>query len=278
MIRLTSSINILKPFIKIKESTPKSDPMYFISKLLMNSLYGRFGMDYKLEQHQFMDNAKLTEILQREEVEVSLPYNMDSDVNLVSYLDKSKYEGLEIDIKHEFNVSIGIASAISAYARVHMSQFKNNPKYTLFYTDTDSIYVSEPLPTNLVSDVALGKLKLEYVFEDAIFLAPKVYAGKLADGSEIIKIKGLTKSTVASDVTFDKLTLLLNKNSSLVFNQIKSFKDSSLGTINLLEQTYNLIPTENKRELVYSKDGKLIATRPYVINKNKTIFLGMDTI
>lgn len=135
----------IKALYQIKQSTPKSDPMYFISKLLMNSLYGRFGMDYKLERHQFMNNSQLTEILQKEEFEVNLPFNMDSQVNLVSYLDKSKYEGLEIDIKHEYNVSIGIASAISAYARVHMSQFKNNPKYILFYTDTDSIYVSEPL-------------------------------------------------------------------------------------------------------------------------------------
>lgn len=36
-----------------------------------------------------------------------------------------------------------------------------------------------------MSDVALGKLKLEYIFEEAIFLAPKVYAGRLADGSEV---------------------------------------------------------------------------------------------
>jgi hypothetical protein len=30
------------------------------------------------------------------------------------------------------NVSIGIASAITAYARIHMSQFKNNPNFILF--------------------------------------------------------------------------------------------------------------------------------------------------
>ena len=44
-----------------------------------------------------------------------------------------------------------------------MSQFKNNPDIKLFYTDTDSAYVGGPLPKELVSNVELGKLKLEYV-------------------------------------------------------------------------------------------------------------------
>ena len=37
------------------------------------------------------------------------------------------------------NTSIGIAAAITAYSRIYMSQFKNNPKIMLYYTDTDSL-------------------------------------------------------------------------------------------------------------------------------------------
>jgi hypothetical protein len=54
------------------------------------------------------------------------------------------------------NVSINIASAITAYARIHMSQFKNNPNFNLFYNDTDSIYIDRPLPKYLVDNKTFG--------------------------------------------------------------------------------------------------------------------------
>lgn len=60
---------------------------------------------------------------------------------------------------------------------------------TLFYSDTDSIYSSIPLPDNMISS-NLGSMKLEYVADRAVFLAPKVYAVQLVDGTTIIKIKG----------------------------------------------------------------------------------------
>jgi hypothetical protein len=61
------------------------------------------------------------------------------------------------------NVSISIASAITAYARIHMSQFKNNPNFNLYYSDTDSIYINKPLPAEFISSTELGKLKLENI-------------------------------------------------------------------------------------------------------------------
>jgi hypothetical protein len=39
------------------------------------------------------------------------------------------------------NVNVGIASAITALARIHMSKFKNNSNFNLYYTDTDSIFI-----------------------------------------------------------------------------------------------------------------------------------------
>jgi spore cortex formation protein SpoVR/YcgB (stage V sporulation) len=73
------------------------------------------------------------------------------------------------------NVNIAIAAAITAYARMHMSQFKNNPNFKLYYTDTDSAYIDRALPDYMVSNTELGKLKLENICNKAIFLAPKFY-------------------------------------------------------------------------------------------------------
>jgi hypothetical protein len=77
------------------------------------------------------------------------------------------------------NVNIAIASAVTAHARVHMAQFKNNNTLPiLLYSDTDSLYFDNPLDPSLVSDTELGKLKLEGIYDQAVFLAPKVYALK----------------------------------------------------------------------------------------------------
>ena len=64
---------------------------------------------------------------------------------------------------------------------------------------------------------------------------------------------------------------LLNKDKSLILNQVKSYRNFNDATINLIKQTYNLIPTENKRELVYDQNNLLISTKPYSIGPDKTI-------
>ena len=260
--------NIFKGYInnlyKIKETTPKSDPMYLISKLLMNSLYGRFGMDYKMENHSFVNKEELTDLIQNKFIELSNPIQIEDNLFLVSFLDLKKYENVEIDYFHEYNISVSIAAAISSYARIHMSQFKNNKKYKIFYSDTDSIYINKKLSKLFVSSTELGKLKLENIFTESTFLAPKVYGGRLESGEEIIKVKGLRHNVIENQLSLEKLNFLLNKNSSLNFNQTKTFRNFDSGTINFLEQTYNLVATENKRQIVY-RNNLMVNTKPFII-------------
>jgi hypothetical protein len=110
------------------------------------------------------------------------------------------------------NVSIGIATAVTAYARIHMSQFKNNPNFILFYSDTDSIYIDRPLPDDFISSIILGKMKLEYICNKAIFLAPKMYYLETEDGKVIYKVKGLKHEIELTLIDFE---LLLYKESLL---------------------------------------------------------------
>jgi hypothetical protein len=58
------------------------------------------------------------------------------------------------------NVSIGIASTITAHARIYMSQFKNNLEINLYYSDTDSVYTDSELDASFISNTIFGKLKL----------------------------------------------------------------------------------------------------------------------
>jgi hypothetical protein len=121
-------------------------------------------------------------------------------------------------IKQTHNVCVSIASAITAYARIHMSQFKNNPDFRLFYSDTDSIYIDRLLPKYMVSSTILGKMKLENVLTNAIFLAPKLYCLKTEEGKVIHKVKGLSHDV---NLTMDNFEELLYKDTFIEKLQIK---------------------------------------------------------
>ena len=148
--------------------------------------------------------------------------------SLVSHLDSNKYNDINLGSLKTYKASLPLASEIVARSRVDMSLkilYCINSGITIYYMDTDSLIVDRPLPDWMVTNNELGKLKLEHFVKEGVFLAPKVYALKTDDGKEIIKVKGLSLNTIRKDLTFDIMLSLLNKDKSLVFNQIKSFRN-----------------------------------------------------
>jgi hypothetical protein len=244
---------------KIKESHKKDEPMYLISKLLMNSLYGRFGMTPNLVEHSILENSLLDKFLSKEDFEIIECLDLKNGKTLISY------QSTEVDqsLERTPNVNIAIAASITAYARVHMSQFLADPTLQIFYTDTDSIDIKGPLPKHLIGP-ALGQLKLEDIFDEAVFVAPKVYGG-LGQRGPITKVKGFK-----NPITYANLKSLLLKDSKLELNQEKWFKSISDGNISVKNQVYKLMATENKRQLIYDKHI-LIGTKPYTVDLTKEI-------
>jgi len=99
-----------------------------------------------------------------------------------------------------------------------MSQFKNNPKINLYYTDTDSIYTDSDIDPNFLNDKVLGKLKLENICDKAIFLSPKVYCLETIDNEFIYKVKGLKHEI---EMTMNDFKNLLSKDVSIEKSQEK---------------------------------------------------------
>ena len=99
-----------------------------------------------------------------------------------------------------------------------MSQFKNNPKYTLFYTDTDSIIIDKPLESKFIGDY-LGLFKLEYKIEKGVFLAPKVYA--FTTSKKLLKLKVLI---INIWIELDFQELLQGTSTGRKYTQEKWFK------------------------------------------------------
>lgn len=192
---------------------------------------------------------------------------MRRNLNYTTYTTNNQIEELMLQSYSKANVSISIASAITAYSRIHMTQFKNNQDLTgdLLYTDTDSIVTSKPLPSKYVG-AEIGELKLEKNLAKGVFIAPKVYGGILNTGEAFTKVKGFK-----NNVTFDQLKQLLNKSVDHIdLNQEKWYKSLSEGTITLKDQIYTLQVTENKRKLVYY-DDYLIRTEPFIVSGKEII-------
>jgi len=267
--------NIFKGYVEnlynFRLKYDKSNPLNLIAKLLLNSLYGRFGMidsfpditifnDFKSFKTWF--NVHNEDVINFEELgDKIFVQHRSEDIDQQTEL----YGGLETH-----NVSIGIAAAITAYARIHMSQFKNNSNFNLYYTDTDSIYIDKPLSDDLVNNKILGKMKLENVLTDAIFLAPKVYYLITESGEHIYKVKGLKHGV---KLTLENFENLLFEDSLLEKIQTKWIKNISKGFIEIRDDLYTLRVTDNKRELIYDVNNKLIKTKPYVIDNKKEVVI-----
>ena len=240
---------------------PKSDPLNYIAKILLNSLYGRFGMDDNFSNINIIHKDYLADF---EKLFLDVITNR-TELGDYFLVEIKNSENILEDENSTHNINVAIASAITAYSRILMSQFKNNLNFNLYYSDTDSIYIDKPLDESFISNTILGKLKLEHICNKAIFLSPKVYYLETEDNKIIYKVKGLKHEIELTNSDFESL---LFKDAFLEKNQTKWFRNLSEGQINILEQIYTLKVTENKRKLIY-KNYKLVGTKPYKIDKTK---------
>lgn len=139
-----------------EKNKPVDDIM---SKLTMNALYGRMGLDRNREGLEF---AKFGE-----GYDIHSEFALDDEGKEVIRIIKPK-----TFLKETFS-NVAIAAWTTSGARIHMhQQYLKAPK-DLYYTDTDSIKTTAIYPSN---KSALGELKLEQKSSRACYLLPKTYA------------------------------------------------------------------------------------------------------
>ena len=140
----------------LKNNSEKGTANYTISKLLLNSLYGRFGMSPDMENYALINSNEIINYINKYIITDIL--NLNNGKEIISYLPDQSYK--EDNVFKNINISIPITLVITAEARVYMSQFKNNSNYTLYYTDTDSIDINKPLSANFIGK-ELGKNEIK---------------------------------------------------------------------------------------------------------------------
>lgn len=101
----------------LRKEYHKSHPMNMTAKLLMNSLYGRFGMDYSLEETSIIDSKEIlnlfnNSVLDKHIIDIE-PLGKD---DFIVTLESNNLECKISDLSHYHNINVGIAAAVTALA------------------------------------------------------------------------------------------------------------------------------------------------------------------
>ena len=195
----------------------------------MNSLYGKLGMSPIQNVHRLVTEEDMTVDYLLDTLQGSFESGLNTDLTVLGdqglHIISKEVPNNSIDITNEnsenriftklLNISTPLAMFITAYARIHMAKFKVKYQNNLYYSDTDSLVLNTELPREVISN-SLGDFKLEHIIKKGIFIAPKVYALVLEDGSEEIKIKG---SKVK--ISYSEMEALLHKDALKIITQEK---------------------------------------------------------
>lgn len=204
-----------------QKKTKGSGAVKAISKLMLNSLYGRFGMakefSYDLITSSDAVKEKILNLFTNISVEpldsksVLFNFSISPNINL-----KDKFV-LEL-LQKLFNKStenrignIALASAITACARIEHHKYMQMYKNEIYYADTDSLVLSKNLDPKLIGD-KIGQFKnvladenysiekdSDYYISKGLFLRDKVYSLVLRDNTQITRFSGLNRRLIPTD-------------------------------------------------------------------------------
>lgn len=154
-----------------------------IGKLLINSFYGRLGLDEGIELLQLKADPG-----------DSKKYGQIEDYYLIKKKALFKVQS-----------NVGVAAAVTSKARIKLYEAfleVNAAGGRVIYCDTDSVFACFPEGAN-VEDRALGRhVKFDTslpdtVLKDAVFINPKTYGVLCSNGDEFVKIKGINVDMIS---------------------------------------------------------------------------------
>lgn len=267
----------------------KNTSLDSIIKLLMNSLYGRFGMSpnnrqtkvlnlnnqldselyYKLEAIQSLDEIARFDnicIISQDTIKTYEQLTKELEMNVIS-TEEYSLALYQNDLKNNIsNIAVHVASAITAYARIHIHKYKLKYQENLYYSDTDSLIVSQPIDDSDISETELGKFKLEERIEIGYFIAPKLYFMKINNTLVKSKTKGLDVNSKLTLEDFQKLF----EGKGVVVKDIKNsfFKDLQNFFVKEILMEINISGVFVKREKEFNNKNVWINTKPLHLTKN----------
>ncbi|KAL3068190.1 hypothetical protein niasHS_016436 [Heterodera schachtii] len=255
--------------VQLDANNIKPNPgMRYLSKLCLNSLWGRFALRNRLTKTEIIDcHADLAKLLNDVKIDISSIDQLTEKFWMVCY--KAKDEHV---VEHDTS-NVAIALWTTAAARVHLlnslqlvySQEDQVQRYDtrILYMDTDSIFYDfrTALGDPLKGGNQLGELADEYpshTIIEFICAGPKAYALWLrnnATGEDEynLKLRGITlDSNACTRINFEKMKEMVLEKWGTPGNNVrfdyptKNFRITKQGDILTVPITKQFNPTVNK--------------------------------
>ena len=218
-----------------KDKKLSKDPVQRnISKLFLNSLYGRLGINETGDTLEIVSKESMLNLDWNTYVSIISElgnnkylvkysglindsirdlYQIDADfsifnLNRTSTNKKGELKKLGLNKSKTVSSAVHIASAISSYARILINEYKNIPGNPCVMSDTDSAVLTKPLPNHLIGD-GLGQMKLVHEIKKGLFIRKKLYYILDSTNKEVIKSSGID----SSELNYNSFLKLLNGNS-----------------------------------------------------------------
>lgn len=279
--------NFVKDIYEIK-SKPKNDTEKNLSKLILNSQIGRYGMDFLKSTTKLVNRKTLNEISISKVVKNVIEINDNTFlVTYIPVINKEVVESFNIDIikflnsnnVKEYNssksfksVSISTAAAVISYARIYIGRVMLdviNKGGKVYYTDTDSIVTNIKLPDNLQNNQEIGKFKLEQTVSEAYFIGDKTYITKSIEDVITKKAKGVNSSSLS----FDDYAKMYRTGYLDTGRKTSSVRDYGKGSVVISDKAVNLNFCYRKREKIYNHNGEWIGTKIVNLNSKNPLAL-----
>lgn len=227
---------------KIKAGKEGNQPMRQIAKLMLNSLYGRFGLSINARQ--------------------KFPYLDDNGVVRFALLPEEEREPVYIPVAC-FITSYGRCDTIRTSQKIRDYSLAKYGKDAYLYSDTDSIHATltdedleELKDVIFLDDYALGAWAKESEFDRAIFIRQKCYVEE-EKGKLNVTVAGLPKYLTPL-ITFDNFKKGFTTE-GLTLNQMIDLASKNGATE---EQIKKLHP---KLTYKYVKGGVILADTDFTI-------------
>lgn len=192
---------VLRDFVeRFRDLREKGGVYKLISKMIVNSLYGRLAM---------RPSEYMSAIIKRDDYDsYLLKYDIKSasfygNICIIKYYDKKARNNNIVS-------NISISSAIASKARIKLYRgfldvMKSGGR--ILYCDTDSIFaeycnVSEHI-NKKYGEIYWDESDYKTFIKDAVFLSPKEYIVRYNNNVEVVKIKGVYSRNIKYDDVYD---------------------------------------------------------------------------
>jgi hypothetical protein len=217
-----------------------------LTKLMLNNLWGRFGMENNKSRVEFVSSFEaLVAKMDDDTIEIQTIRPVTSTTGQLTY--KTKTPEL-LQIPKDTNIFIAVIT--TAWARIRLYQELDKLKERAIYCDTDSVVYKQSADPNqnLLTGNFLGEMTDELsegdYITDFVTGGPKNYAYKTLKGHIVVKIKGFSlNSTNAQVFTFENVK-------RVILNGVSTGGEEEEGRrVGISEKKKRRLENEQQREL-----------------------------